>query len=174
MCLSFRKLLLGFYRYQAEIFCVDFYQPAEKSKQTNIFTFFIFYIFYIFLQICSRSIFKITHIFSLFWGQILIVLRISCSSEILSAQYHLQSRKTLLDYRDFWVAGSKKDWHFNRWLAQNEQEDEAMNILVKMAKVNRKTLDSISEAKMRQMVAEIGMCQIFCQRFLIYNSNHHY
>ena len=40
-----------------------------------------------------------------------------------------------------------------------------MDILVKVAKINRKPLNSDNEAKIRNMVAEIGMCQIFCQKF---------
>ena len=58
VCLSFRKLLLGFLRYQAEIFCVDSYWPKDRfklfcSKIREILVFQIFFCL-IFLQIFSN------------------------------------------------------------------------------------------------------------------------
>ena len=57
VCPSFRKLLLGFLRYQAEIFCVDSYWPKDRLKLfcSIIRQILVFQIFFclIFLQISS-------------------------------------------------------------------------------------------------------------------------
>jgi len=44
-----------------------------------------------------------------------------------------------------------------RWLAQNGHENEAMEILLQMAKTNGKSLTSDDEAKMRKMVADLAI-----------------
>lgn len=43
-----------------------------------------------------------------------------------------------------------------RWLAQNNQEDQAMSNLLLMAKINGKTLNPQDEAKMKELVLEIA------------------
>ena len=43
-----------------------------------------------------------------------------------------------------------------RWLAQNSHEEEALKVLLNIAKVNGKILSSTDELKIRKMLAEIG------------------
>ena len=43
-----------------------------------------------------------------------------------------------------------------RWLAQNNQVEESMKVLLKMAKINGKTLSSDDEIKIRNLVSKLA------------------
>ena len=69
-------------------------------------------------------------------------------------QHHLFGLFSLEQFTD--LHSSCKNEHFLRWLAQNGKSDEAMKILLKMARINGRSLNNNEELEMKKIINDIG------------------